>query len=142
MIEGQVAAIIDARELAINRGSNDGVQVGMKFEVLEKQGEPITDPETGERLGSITLVKIRVQVTAVEPKFSIASTYETVGGSGLTFAALMNVTPPRVRTLKTDEAITDPLTEAESYVKRGDPVRQIMEGTAVVKIANPTEKAG
>jgi hypothetical protein len=143
MIEGQVAAIINSRELAINRGSSDGVEVGMKFEVLEKGGMNITDPETNARLGSVSIVKIRVQAVRVDRKFSVASTYETIG-RGINFAALMGAEAARVRTLKLDEAMVDPLTEPESYVKRGDPVRQIVErnasGQAGAQIAKPSRK--
>lgn len=132
MIEGQVAAIINARELAINRGSDHGVEEGMQFEVLEPDGVAITDPETDAHLGSVTQIKIRVRVTEVEDKWSLAETFEMFGGSGtLSWAALVAGTggyrAPRVRTLKTDEATIDPLSEAESYVKRGDPVRQIVD---------------
>jgi len=137
MIEGQVAAIINERELAINRGSDHGVERGMKFEVLQKNRVPITDPESQKELGSVTVVKIRVRVSDVSPEWSIAETYEVVGGGGgLTVGALMGIQPGRVRTLRTDEAIAKPLSEQESYVKRGDPVRQIIQATAVFKIAD------
>jgi hypothetical protein len=141
MIEGQVAAIINARELAINRGTDHGVTVGMKFEVFDEEGLPITDPESGKRIGSVNTIKIRVQVHTVEGKFSIAQTYETVGGTGVTLSQILNVQPPRFRTLRTSEAIADPLTEAESYVKRGDRVRQMEEpfgsGSAQARIVEP-----
>ena len=46
-IEGQVATIVNERELVINRGSDSGVNEGMKFKVVG--GElAIKDPETGE----------------------------------------------------------------------------------------------
>lgn len=136
MIEGQVAAIINERELAINRGSQHGVARGMKFEVLEPGGVAITDPETKTELGSVTIVKIRVRVTAVERKWAIAETFEFVGGGAggglFTAAAMLGYGSAHVRTLRTDEAIARPLSEAESYVKRGDPVREIQEASAVV----------
>jgi len=132
MIEGQVAAIINERELAINRGSDHGVERGMKFEVLEKRPVPITDPETQQELGSVTIVKIRVRVADVEPQWSIAETYEVIGGK-TSLAFLMGMEAGHVRTLRTDEAITKPLSEQESYVKRGDPVRQIGEVSAPMK---------
>jgi hypothetical protein len=129
-IEGQVAGILNERELAINRGGKHGVEPDMRFMVLEPEGVPITDPETGEQLGLETPIKIRVKVFRVEDDYSLARTYERLGGADpLNFgvAALLHRSPPRVRTLRTSEALFPPLTEEESYVKRGDPVRQIVE---------------
>lgn len=129
MIEGKVAAIVNSRELAINRGRDHGVTEGMRFEVMETPDTQIIDPETHESLGTIELVKIRVRVTVVEARFSIAETYETIGG-GLTpifaYSALLGTTP-RLRTLNTDDALVKPLAEGGSFVKRGDIVRQIEE---------------
>ena len=128
MIEGQVAAILNERELAINRGTKHGVQRDMKFEVLEPEGVAITDPETEMELGEEVGIKILVKVVRAEEEYSVARTFERVGGSqplGLGMAAILGATPSRPRTLRTDEALFAPLSEAKSYVKRGDPVRQI-----------------
>lgn len=127
-IEGQVAAILNERELAINRGSNHGVEVDTKFEVLEPEGVAVTDPETEEELGEEVGVKIRVRIVRVESDYSIGRTYERVGGYdplGFAAAALFKGTDARFRTLRTSEALFSSLAEEESYVKRGDPVRQI-----------------
>lgn len=129
MIEGQVAAIINDRELAINRGSDHGVTDGMKFAVQQTEGIEITDPETGESLGEVVNTKIHVRVVEVNPTYSIAQTYERVGGrAGLgvaSYASILMGESATVRTLRTDDALFKPLTEAESNVKRGDPVRQV-----------------
>ena len=129
MIEGQVAAILNALELAINRGEKDGVTEGMRFEVLEKEGVPITDPETGEELGEEVAIKIRVRIVRVEQEYSVARSYEATGGFEPIFgmSALLKGRAPTLRTLRTDEALFPALKEAESYVKRGDPVREIVE---------------
>ena len=47
-IEGKVAAILNERDLVINRGSDSGVQEGMRFGVVEKD-VPIVDPDTEKR---------------------------------------------------------------------------------------------
>ena len=134
MIEGKVAAILNSRELAINRGAEHGVLEGMRFEVLDTSVGKITDPETGEPLGLIEAVKVRVEVTDVNDRFSVAQTYEMMGGSGLlmsqSLSALLKYEPAKVRTLKTQEALFAPLSEQESYVKRGDVVREILEDEA------------
>jgi hypothetical protein len=52
-IRGLVAELIDDRILVINRGSDQGVQVGMRFAVLNRKGHNVVGPETGESLGSV-----------------------------------------------------------------------------------------
>lgn len=137
LIRGKVARILNSREVAINRGSKDGVREGMYFDILDPVSEDIEDPDTGEVLGSISRPKVRVKVTRVEDKLCVASTYKSrkvnIGGTGRGFGfdtgfakALM---PPewvvKHETLKTKETTWESLDEKESYVKTGDPVVQV-----------------
>ena len=131
-IRGKVARVLNSREVALNKGSNDGITIGMIFKILRPTGSAIEDPDTGEMLGSVESTKTRVKVTAVQDRVSVASTYHTyrinVGGrgGGLTFGSLFE--PPkwetRIETLKTDEATLEELDEKDAYVKTGDPVVQ------------------
>lgn len=136
-IRGKVARILNSRELAINVGTNDGVVVGMHFDILDPKGEDITDPDTGEVLGSIDRPKVRVQVVKVHERLSVASTYKkhevNVGGRGsnLGVGNLADLfMPPRYvtkyETLKTTEKTWEDLEEKESFVKTGDPVVQVI----------------
>lgn len=142
-IRGKVARILNSREIALTVGATSGVVIGMHFDVMDLKGENITDPDTGELLGSIERPKVRVQVTQVQEKLSIASTYKkervNIGGTGgflaevgLVSRALM---PPKhivkYQTLKTDEKTWEDLDEEKSYVKTGDPVVQVIEEIAV-----------
>ena len=132
LIEGQVAQILNSRELVINKGNQDGVETGMIFEVLAPQGQDIRDPVTDEVLGSVARPKVIVKVVQVEPKLAVARTFKShrfnIGGSDATkmwqrmFDAPKYVT--RYDTLKTSDKTWEDLSEEESYVKRGDPVRQ------------------
>lgn len=132
MIEGKVARVLNAQELVINKGSDDGVEPGMRFDVLDKKGENISDPDTGEALGSVYRPKIKVEVVRVEPRLAVARTYrswqENIGGSGADLGLSKLFFPPKYvrhyETLKTDEATWEDLDESESFVKTGDPVRQ------------------
>ena len=136
-LRGKVARILDTRNLVINLGTNHGVIAGMYFDVLDTKGEDITDPDTGEVLGSIDRPKVRVQVLKAEEKLSVASTFRktvvNVGGRGSAamgglaemFMPPKNVT--RYETLKTTEKTWEDLDESESYVKTGDPVVQVLE---------------
>lgn len=136
-IRAAVARVLNSREIAINAGENEGIQVGMFFDVMDPKGDDIEDPKSGEILGSIERPKVRVKVTKVQEKLSVASTYNryqvNVGGnysdiSG-TFAKMLM--PPkwetRYETLRTEENTWEDLNESESYVKVGDPVVQIVD---------------
>ena len=130
-IRGKVASVINEREIAINVGSAHGVNVGMYFNVLDVQDEEIKDPDTGEPLGLVERPKVRVKVTHVQEKLSVASTYRTqkvnIGGNFGPFAR--ELMPPewieKYETLRTKDKALSPLYEEESYVKVGDPVVQV-----------------
>lgn len=134
-IRGKVAKILSSREVALNIGREEGVEVGMIFDILSPKGSDIVDPDTGEALGSVDLPKTRVKITRVYDKLSMASTYRTkrvnVGGA-LTAATLFN--PPmwetQYETLKIDggfERSTEELDEADSYIATGDQVVQLID---------------
>jgi hypothetical protein len=67
-VEGRVANVLNARELVINIGRDDGVRRGMKFKVLADTPTEITDPETERVIGVIDREKVRVQATEVTKK--------------------------------------------------------------------------
>lgn len=136
-IRGKVARILNSRELVLNVGSAKGVIAGMYFDILDIKGEDILDPDSGELLGSIERPKVRVQVTSVEERLSVASTYKkktiNVGGrgSGTNLLGLSDLfMPPKYiekhETLKTTEKTWEDLSESESYVKTGDNVIQVL----------------
>ena len=136
LISGMVARVLNSREVALNVGANDRVQVGMVFKILSQTGSEITDPATEETLGSIELEKTRVKVTRVYDRISVAETYLTrrvnVGGSGFGLGLSANLFAPpkwetRYETFEIDENTKLELDEAEAYVKRGDPVVQYIE---------------
>jgi len=149
LIRAKVARILNSREIAITAGEEQGVKIGMYFNVMDPNGEDITDPDTGEILGSIERPKVRIKVTQVHEKLSVASTYKkkeiNVGGVGSDFAtgvgalsrALM---PPKYvtkyETLKTEEKTWEDLSEQESYVKTGDPVVEVPHSDIEDEIPN------
>lgn len=73
-IEGFVAQLVTDEQLLINVGERDGVREGMTFEVLDPRTMNVKDPVTGEDLGSLKRVKIRVVVTQVSERLSLART--------------------------------------------------------------------
>lgn len=137
-IRGKVARILNTRELVINLGSEGGVTPGMYFDVMDPKGTDIEDPDTGDILGSIERSKVRVKVSRVETRLSIAYTYKSkeinIGGrGGLSSSGYLSqiLAPPKwvtkYETLKTQEKTWEDLDETESYVKIGDPVVQVID---------------
>ncbi len=138
-LRGKVARILDSRNLVLNIGSQQGVTSGMYFDVMDPKGEDIRDPDTNEILGSIERPKVRVRITDVQERISVASTYKknqiNVGGKGTGLGLAVTglaqqLMPPkwvsRYETLKTDEQTWEDIKEEESFVKTGDPVVQVM----------------
>ncbi len=132
-IRGKVARILDLREVVINRGSADQVRIGMIFKILSSKDSVITDPDTGEQLGTVGREKTRVKVTEVQPNLAVASTYRSqrvnVGGSGLGSLDTSSLFAPpkwetRVETLKVDDVAIGKLEGEDAVVRIGDLVVQ------------------
>ena len=152
-IRSKVARVLNSREIVIAAGSEQGVRVGMYFDVLDPKGEDIRDPDTGEILGSIDRPKVRVRVSKVQDRLAVASTFKkeqiNIGGvaKGTDLASLASfgilgrsLMPPKYvtkyETLKTDEKTWEDLDEAQSYVKTGDPVLQVDQPVDVSEVEN------
>ncbi len=137
-IRAKVARVLNSREIVISAGSDKGVEIGMYFDVMDPKGEDITDPDTGEVIGSILRPKVRVKVTQVQERLAVASTYKktkvNIGGTAKFLADVGSLSralmPPkyvlRYETLKTDEKTWEDIEEDQSYVKTGDPVVQVL----------------
>ena len=125
-IEGRVAQVLNARELLINVGYNDGVMEGMRFSVLANEPLQVIDPDTKENLGVLDREKVRVTVSDVNDRFSVCSTYRTTPGLLQPFAM-----PAIIGTTETlaakDSSLPTELSEEESYVKIGDRVKEILK---------------
>ena len=124
-IKGKVAAILSKRELILNVGVDDGVEIGMTFVILNNQGVDVTDPDTGTILGTVEVPKTVVKVVRLDgPRLSVARTFRTIKGSPGLFGAVGNLggSPSRTETLDiaSGSSLKAELTEEQSYIKRGD----------------------
>ena len=135
-IRGKVAKVLNSKEIALNIGSSSGVRVGMDFDIMDRKGDDIRDPDTMEILGSIERPKVRVRITKVQEKLSVASTFRektvNIGGQGIGLTGFTRALMPpelvtKYETLKTSEQTWEDLDESESYVRTGDPVVQVLE---------------
>ena len=133
-IEGKVAAILNERELIINRGAEAGVKERMKFRVRPRQ-DLVKDPDTGKDLLTIPREQIRVQIVQVEPDYSIGRTYETyvTKATPAPLSELAVSLPThevtRVRTFRypSDDVIFGPFEDGNSVVHVGDEVEEVEE---------------
>jgi hypothetical protein len=132
LVEGVVAAILNERELVLNKGYADGVERGMKFRVLAAPFEVI-DPETDKSLGFIDRDKTRVEAINVQERMSVCRTYRSVGGLTNSWNDMLSAAMAdqvayagKSETFKADESShVQTLDEDESYVKIGDKVVQL-----------------
>lgn len=74
----RVVKIINSKQLVINAGTNDGVTENQLFRIVspDENAESVIDPDTGENLGTLNLVKATVVITTVYPKMSIVEAPE------------------------------------------------------------------
>ena len=71
-IEGKVAKILNDQTMILNIGRAAGVAQGMIFCIFAPV-EDVTDPETGESLGSWEAVKGYVQATHPQERLTVCS---------------------------------------------------------------------
>lgn len=127
-LRGKVAAILNKRELVVNLGSDDGVQEGMRFVILNSKGVDIRDPDSGAVLGSVEVPKTIVKVVRVDgAHLAVARTFRTIPGSPGMRTALRSVEilggrPARTETLAIEPGteLRSELPDEESFVKVGD----------------------
>lgn len=65
-----VAKVSDEYTLVINRGSEHGVTKGDHFLVYYVDPEVLTDPETGESLGNLEIIRGTGTATHVQPRMT------------------------------------------------------------------------
>ncbi|MDH1403838.1 hypothetical protein N5D79_26030 [Pseudomonas sp. GD03817] len=74
--DGKVVSIVDETTVVINLGSDHGVKPGYTF-LIVGLGEMITDPDTGEALGHLELVRGRAEAKHVQPRMTTLVSAET-----------------------------------------------------------------
>jgi hypothetical protein len=72
-ILGTVATIVNAYKLVINRGELNGVKLNQRY-LIYGIGDEIKDPETGESLGALELVRGTGKVVHLQPKMATIET--------------------------------------------------------------------
>lgn len=128
MIETRVARIISSTQVVLAAGSDDGVKEGMLFAIYSV-GDEVLDPETGQSLGRLELVKGKVRVAHVQEKMSVAETQSrqiTKKVEGLS-TAIIPFGPREVTVSKRDELTVDESSpiDIDMVVRVGDNARNL-----------------
>ena len=132
-IKGKIAELLDERRIVINKGSQDGVSLGMYFQIFSPETTTVKDPDSGIQLGSAMIPIMQVQVVHVDTKLCVAATfrYRTINEGGLdAFHVLSRMTqPPKYvkvhETFELGSEQTQKLEEARSKVQVGYPVESL-----------------
>lgn len=129
-IEAHVARILNDRELVLNKGSQDNVEVGMRFAILTDAGIGIADPITREPLGDVERPKTLVKITQVRDRLAVAATYRTKTIQGtlgaLSFPIFTQNRQVDERLRASESSYARPLTNDESLVNVGDKAVQVI----------------
>jgi len=94
MIKGKVARILNEFQLVLNVGGKQGVKQGMAFIVYE-EGDEIKDPDSGESLGKMEIVKGEMVASHVQDALCVVQSKEAQQAEKPTVlsAKLAEVTP-------------------------------------------------
>lgn len=117
----RVVKIIDDETIVINAGSNIGISPGDMFEIFET-GNIVTDPNTGESLGTLDTIKDTVEAINVFPKMCVCRHYITYNAIGSITSSLTKTT---AKTLNVDISQISGGLSSDKTIRLGDKVRQI-----------------
>lgn len=103
-MRAKIAAVVDEHRIAVNAGEAAGVQQGdtvILFRVVN-----VTDPDSGESLGSVSVPKLNLAVESVQERFCVAVVTDTyvTGQQGEGLAAILR---PRYRKQVSERSVTD-----------------------------------
>lgn len=74
-VRGEVADIRDRETVVINKGSDDGVESGMKF-MIYRHGDNVEDPSTGEDMGQVEIPIARIKPVHVMDNMTLMQSDE------------------------------------------------------------------
>lgn len=91
----KIAKVVSDYHVILNAGARDDVAVGMEF-VIFSLGEQVTDPDTGEDLGQIELVKGTVEVDHVQDGMARAVSNRFSSGNAISPKVRLKLSDPEV----------------------------------------------
>jgi hypothetical protein len=79
MKQAKVAKVIDEFKVVLNVGTDDGIEANQDF-IIYRQGDDITDPDTGESLGTFEEVIGRGVITYVQDRIATLESSDILEG--------------------------------------------------------------
>jgi hypothetical protein len=128
----KVASVPDNYSIVVNKGSEHGIGVGNKFLVIGI-GDSIVDPDTGEELEKLEIVRGKVVATHVQDKIATMKSDEyekssdikeikkvvSKGGGGI------------IGLLNSQDTVTESIKPGEEYLK---PLTGVEKGDLLIKL--------
>ena len=119
-----VASVLDNYTVVINRGSEHDVRKNQKFQIYTLSNEEIKDPESGESLGRLEIVKGIGEVVHIQPRMA---TLESIQKSVTTERKIVKNRHPFLAMGGNEEETITPTTKRLPFddPEVGDKVRPI-----------------
>ena len=111
--KGKVATIVNEDQVAVNVGSNSGVEVSDLLTI--RREVKVTDPDTKEPLGTVSLVRLRLQITLVSDSFSVGTIIDQTPSN--LFAGILAA---QVKHTKTVSSVATAASESVVYITPGE----------------------
>lgn len=118
-----VIKVLDEYKIVINRGSEHDIKTGQRFLIYKLEEEPLVDPDTGENLGQLEIVRGTGRVVHVQERLSTVESDK----KGATERRIIKRKNPFVLTLGTEEEIITPISDFLPFEepKSGDKAKPI-----------------
>lgn len=85
VIPAKVAGLISETQVAFNVGSDAGVSVGDIAQVVKNVD--VDDPDTGDRLGTVALIRLNLKIVHVQERLSVGAVTDYSASSAATVLA-------------------------------------------------------
>lgn len=127
-----VASVQDKYSIVVNKGSEHGVAVGNKFLVIGI-GDTIVDPNTGEELEKLEIVRGKVSVTHVQEKISTMEScdYEKAPDTKEIKKVSSNGKSAFASIIGPQDTITESIKPGQSFLKE---LQEVKIGDYLIKI--------
>lgn len=124
LLKGKVLKILDPYRVVVDIGRDKGITFEMRF-IIYELGEEIFDPDTGELLDRLEIIKHQLRVSQIQEKFSVMRSDETERDYGMSLLG-WNTTEERYKTVPLSTAEKPAKASEKEYkiIKVGDFVRQ------------------
>ena len=119
----KIVKIIDEFKVVVNAGSNNFIKENDALEIYQP-GQEVTDPETGESLGTLDFVKAKLRVIDVFPKMCVCENRETERSSFLSIAQCLTYEENLPLNVQTTD-ISGGYEGIDKKIKVGDLVRKV-----------------